>query len=61
MTIRCRCRNLQRQVIHGTPDIGRAKADSALDALRRINPHVDVVRHVERLEVANAEAPVVRL
>src|SRR5467141_9260 len=35
--------NLQRQVIHGTPDIGRAKVDSAADALRRVNPHVDVV------------------
>lgn len=48
--------NLQRQIVHGTPDIGRVKADSAMDALQRINPHVDVVRHVERLEEANAEA-----
>ncbi|WP_426239307.1 molybdopterin-synthase adenylyltransferase MoeB [Pararhizobium sp. DWP1-1-3] len=47
--------NLQRQVIHGTPDIGRTKADSATDALQRINPHVDVIRHVERLEAANAD------
>ncbi len=46
--------NLQRQVIHGTPDIGRVKADSAKDALQRINPHVDVIQHVERLEEANA-------
>jgi len=48
--------NLQRQIIHGTPDIGRVKADSATDALQRINPHVDVIRHVERLEAANADA-----
>ncbi|WP_426129605.1 molybdopterin-synthase adenylyltransferase MoeB [Pararhizobium sp. PWRC1-1] len=48
--------NLQRQVIHGTPDIGRTKADSATDALHRINPHVEVIRYVERLEAANAEA-----
>lgn len=48
--------NLQRQIIHGTPDIGRAKVDSATDALQRINPHVDVIRHVERLEADNAEA-----
>lgn len=34
--------NLQRQVIHGTPDIGRPKVDSAADAVRRINPHVAV-------------------
>lgn len=48
--------NLQRQVVHGTPDIGRIKADSATDALQRINPHVAVIRHVERLEAANADA-----
>ncbi|MCW0001224.1 molybdopterin-synthase adenylyltransferase MoeB [Pararhizobium sp. YC-54] len=47
--------NLQRQVIHGTPDIGRIKADSATDALQRINPHVDAIRHVERLDAANAD------
>ena len=47
--------NLQRQVIHGTPDIGRLKADSATDALSRLNPHVKVIRHVERLDSANAE------
>lgn len=48
--------NLQRQIIHGTPDIGRVKAESAADALQRINPHVDVIRHVERLDAANADA-----
>lgn len=48
--------NLQRQIIHGTVDIGRVKADSAKDALQRINPHVDVIQHVERLEEANAGA-----
>lgn len=47
--------NLQRQIIHGTPDIGRVKADSAKDALQRINPHVDVIQHVQRLEAANAD------
>ena len=47
--------NLQRQVIHGTPDIGRLKADSATEALSRLNPHVEVVRHAERLNEANAE------
>jgi len=48
--------NLQRQVIHGTPDIGRAKADSAADTIQRINPHIDVIRHAERLNASNAEA-----
>lgn len=47
--------NLQRQVIYGTPDIGHLKADSATDAIRRINPHVDVIRHAERLDTSNVE------
>ena len=32
--------NLQRQVIHGTPDIGTPKVESAASAIRRLNPHV---------------------
>ena len=40
--------NLQRQVIHGTKDIGRLKLDSASDRIRDINPHV----HVERYDTA---------
>ncbi|MCC2095250.1 MAG: molybdopterin-synthase adenylyltransferase MoeB [Hyphomicrobiales bacterium] len=32
--------NLQRQVIHGTPDLGRPKVASAADAIARLNPHV---------------------
>jgi adenylyltransferase/sulfurtransferase len=40
--------NLQRQVIHGTKDIGRSKLDSASDRIRDINPHV----HVERFDTA---------
>ena len=34
--------NLQRQVIHGTPDVGRPKLDSARDRLIAINPEVTV-------------------
>src|SRR6202030_4082864 len=34
--------NLQRQIIHGTPDVGRTKLASAKDRLNAINPHVDV-------------------
>ncbi len=46
--------NLQRQVIHATPDIGQPKVDSAAAAIRRLNPHVAVELHAERLGPANA-------
>ena len=41
--------NLQRQVIHGTEDIGRLKAESAANAVRRLNPHVTVEAHATRV------------
>lgn len=47
--------NLQRQVLHGTADVGRPKVDSAADAVARANPLVRVVRHRERLTAGNAE------
>src|SRR6185295_11353237 len=34
--------NLQRQIIHGTADIGRPKIESARDRLRDINPHIEI-------------------
>jgi adenylyltransferase/sulfurtransferase len=46
--------NLQRQVIHGTPEVGRPKAESAAEAVARLNPHVAVERHATRLTPANA-------
>lgn len=46
--------NLQRQVLHGTPDIGRAKVDSARDAIARLNPHVRLVAHRVRIIADNA-------
>jgi molybdopterin-synthase adenylyltransferase len=46
--------NLQRQVIHGTTDVGRPKAASAADAVARLNPGVAVVAHATRLDAANA-------
>ena len=46
--------NLQRQVIHGTPDLGRPKIESAADAVRRLNPHVTVEGHALRLDRENA-------
>lgn len=42
--------NLQRQVLHGTPDIGTPKAESAARALGRLNPHVTVETHALRLD-----------
>ncbi|MBX9932394.1 MAG: molybdopterin-synthase adenylyltransferase MoeB [Methylobacterium sp.] len=47
--------NLQRQVIHGTPDLGRLKVESAADAVGRLNPHVRVEGHPMRLTPENAE------
>jgi molybdopterin-synthase adenylyltransferase len=46
--------NLQRQVIHGTPEIGEPKVDSAAAAIRRLNPHVSVETHAARLDAGNA-------
>ena len=40
--------NLQRQVIHGTSDIGRPKLESARDKITEINPHVQVTPHETR-------------
>jgi molybdopterin-synthase adenylyltransferase len=48
--------NLQRQVIHATGDIGRAKVESATAAIGRLNPHVNVQTHAARLTAANALA-----
>ena len=47
--------NLQRQVIHRTSDVGRAKVESARQALAEINPEVTVEVHEERLQADNAE------
>jgi molybdopterin-synthase adenylyltransferase len=46
--------NLQRQVIHGTGEIGEPKVESAAGAIRRLNPHVAVEMHPTRLVPANA-------
>lgn len=48
--------NLQRQVIHGTPDLGRLKTDSAADAVARLNPHVMFEAHPVRLTRDTAAA-----
>lgn len=46
--------NLQRQVIHFTPDVGRPKVLSAKEKMERINPEVKVVTYRERLSARNA-------
>ena len=48
--------NLQRQVIHGMPDIGHPKVESAAAAIHRLNPHVQIVTQAERLTATNALA-----
>src|SRR5271170_686762 len=46
--------NLQRQVIHGTKDVGRKKLDSARDSMREINPNVQVDRYDVAITSENA-------
>jgi adenylyltransferase/sulfurtransferase len=46
--------NLQRQVIHGTPDVGRSKLESARDKLVAINPEVTIDMHEMALSSSNA-------
>ncbi|MBA2356013.1 MAG: molybdopterin-synthase adenylyltransferase MoeB [Acidobacteria bacterium] len=46
--------NLQRQVLHGTADVGRPKLHSARDAVTAINPHVQVDLHETALSSQNA-------
>jgi adenylyltransferase/sulfurtransferase len=47
--------NLQRQILHGTRDIGRSKLDSAHDRLRDINPDIRLQLHECRFSAENAE------
>ena len=47
--------NLQRQVLHGTEDIGRCKTESAAVSIAALNPHVRVIEHTERLTPENAD------
>jgi molybdopterin/thiamine biosynthesis adenylyltransferase/rhodanese-related sulfurtransferase/molybdopterin converting factor small subunit len=46
--------NLQRQIIHGTPDVGRAKLASAKDRLNALNPNVHIETYDEALSSENA-------
>jgi adenylyltransferase/sulfurtransferase len=46
--------NLQRQIAHDTPHVGRPKVESARDMVARLNPHVRVETYEARLDAANA-------
>jgi len=46
--------NLQRQIVHGTKDVGRPKLESARDRLQDMNPHVHVEGYETRLTSENA-------
>ncbi len=46
--------NLQRQIIHSTPDVGRLKIDSAAEKLKALNPFLNVVKYNTMLTSANA-------
>ena len=46
--------NLQRQVIHGTPDVGRSKLASAKDRLLALNPHINIETYETALSSKNA-------
>ena len=46
--------NLQRQILHGTKDVGRPKLESAAERLRDVNPNVKIVPHQVRLSSDNA-------
>jgi adenylyltransferase/sulfurtransferase len=46
--------NLQRQVIHGTKDVGKKKLDSAAETMHDINPYVEIEKHETALTSENA-------
>jgi sulfur-carrier protein adenylyltransferase/sulfurtransferase len=46
--------NLHRQLLYGTPDVGRAKIEVARERLQAINPDVTVVTHDGKLTAVNA-------
>src|SRR5438094_3942163 len=52
--------NLQRQILHGTKDVGRGKLESARDRLHDINPQIETELHKCRFSSENASQLVAR-
>jgi molybdopterin-synthase adenylyltransferase len=52
--------NLQRQVLHGTTDVGRSKTESAAAAVARLNPNVQIEAHQLRIDDGNARELIAR-
>ena len=46
--------NLQRQIMHGTADVGRPKVESAKESMRRINDNIEILTYPVRLTAENA-------
>lgn len=47
------CSNLQRQIVHATPDIGRLKVESAREKLARLNPDTEIITYPCRINEQN--------
>lgn len=45
--------NLNRQVLHGTEDIGKFKVESAEETIKKMNPHIKVIPFNQRLDAGN--------
>jgi molybdopterin-synthase adenylyltransferase len=52
--------NLQRQIVHATPQVGLAKVASAAETISKLNPHVGVETYEQRLDASNALEIIVR-
>jgi molybdopterin-synthase adenylyltransferase len=46
--------NLQRQIVHATPQVGKPKVASAVETIAKLNPHVQVEPHEARIDAGNA-------
>jgi molybdopterin/thiamine biosynthesis adenylyltransferase len=56
LIVRVEISNLQRQILYGTPDLGRPKTESARERIERLNPDVKVIPYTETLTAANIAA-----
>ena len=47
--------NLQRQIIHSTPDVGKSKVESAAEKMKSLNPDVNIIKYNTYFDDSNAE------